>query len=131
MTASTEDLLIQLTKRLLDAIAAGDWQTYADLCDPTLTCFEPEARGHLVEGMPFHQFYFELATPRGPRTTTISSPRVRVLGEAAVVAYVRLIQGLGGDGQPFTAAYCETRIWQQQNGRWKHVHFHRSEQPRL
>ena len=26
----------------------------------TLTAFEPEALGHLVEGLAFHRFYFEL-----------------------------------------------------------------------
>ena len=47
--------LIQLNQRLLDAIAAGDWATYQELCDPSLTAFEPEACGQLVEGMPFHK----------------------------------------------------------------------------
>ena len=27
--------------------------------DPQLTCFEPEARGNLIEGMDFHKFYFD------------------------------------------------------------------------
>lgn len=31
--------------RLLESIAAGDWGTYAELCDASLTCFEPEAQG--------------------------------------------------------------------------------------
>ena len=29
------------------------------LADPHITAFEPEARGHLVEGLEFHKFYFE------------------------------------------------------------------------
>ena len=24
-------------------------------CDESLTCFEPEAEGHLVQGLPFHK----------------------------------------------------------------------------
>ena len=32
---------------------------FSRMCDPALTCFEPEARGHLVEGMEFHKFYFD------------------------------------------------------------------------
>ena len=58
-----EDLkqeLLDLNQQLLDCITAADWDTYQQLCDPTLTCFEPEAMGHLVSGMEFHQFYFQL-----------------------------------------------------------------------
>ena len=29
------------------------------LTDPHLTCFEPEAKGNLVEGLDFHKFYFD------------------------------------------------------------------------
>jgi calcium/calmodulin-dependent protein kinase (CaM kinase) II len=43
--------VLGLTERLLNSIAAGDWATYEELCAPDMTCFEPEARGHLVEGL--------------------------------------------------------------------------------
>ena len=29
-------------------------------------------------------------------------------------------------GKPVTRVSEETRIWQKRDGRWKHVHFHRS-----
>jgi calcium/calmodulin-dependent protein kinase (CaM kinase) II len=119
--------LLELTQRLLDSIATGDWQTYDDLCDASLTAFEPEARGHLVEGMEFHRFYFDLHPPTDPVNTTISSPHVRLLGDdAAVVSYVRLIQRLDEQGNAQTIRFEETRIWHRMGGRWHHVHFHRS-----
>ncbi len=118
--------LLALTKRLLDAIAAADWVAYRELCDPSLTCFEPEARGHLVEGMPIHEFYFKLGGARLPFNTTLSSPHVRVMGDVAVVSYVRLNQRMSVDNAPTTTAVEETRVWQRQGERWKHVHFHRS-----
>jgi Calcium/calmodulin dependent protein kinase II association domain len=37
----------------------GDYEGYTKLCDSELTAFEPEAVGHLVVGLPFHQFYFD------------------------------------------------------------------------
>ncbi len=124
----TERELVAVNQRLLESIAKADWATYAELCDPTLSCFEPEARGHLVEGMPFHKFYFELGASNSPRTTTMSSPKVRLLGaDVAVVSYVRLTQKLAADQSPVTAVVEETRVWQRQSGKWKHVHFHRSE----
>lgn len=123
---SNEAELIDLTHRLLDAIASGDWSTYTELCDPTLSCFEPEARGHLVEGMPFHKFYFDLGG-NNPGQTTIASPHVRMLGaDVAVVSYVRLVQRSEDGGAPGTSRFEETRVWQRQDGQWRHVHFHRS-----
>lgn len=118
--------LLELNQRLLDSIAKGDWATYEDLCDPALTAFEPEARGQIVEGLEFHRFYFHLGGARGTTNTTMCSPRVHVLGEAAVITYVRLNQRTLADGSPVTTAFEETRIWQKKDGRWKHVHFHRS-----
>jgi len=42
------------------------------------------------------------------------------------VSYVRLVQRLDADGQPVVARCEETRVWQRMEGRWRHVHFHRS-----
>ena|SRR5438132_10200949 len=123
------DELLQLNQRLLDSIAAGDWATYQELCDPALTAFEPEALGQLVEGMEFHHFYFKLGGFRGNHHTMMCSPRVRVLGDAAVIAYVRLNRRVAADGSPYSTGFEETRVWQRQNGRWRHVHFHRSAIP--
>lgn len=118
--------LLALNQKLLDSIAQADWTTYQDLCDPSLTCFEPEAHGHLVEGMPFHEFYFQLGAVKGQHNTTLSSPHVRVIGDVAIVSYVRLNQRLTADGSPVTRPVEETRVWHKQQGRWRHVHFHRS-----
>ena len=78
------------------------------------------------EGLAFHRFYFERGGVRGPQQTTMIAPRVQLLGkDAAVVAYVRLVQLLE-QGGPVTRASEETRVWQRKDGRWRHVHFHRS-----
>ncbi len=125
-TQSAAAELIQLTQRLLESIAAGDWETYASLCDPTLSAIEPESSGHLVEGMAFHRFYFDLGKAGGPHNTTICSPHVRVLGDVAIVSYVRLVQKLDAGGNPVVRRSEETRVWHKGPGGWKHVHFHRS-----
>lgn len=130
MPDATSELLA-LNQKLLVAIVGGDWKTYADLCDPSLTCFEPEARGHVVEGMPFHKFYFDLGAggpkPAVATNVTMASPHVRMLGaDAAVLSYIRLNQKLNAAGEPVTVAVEETRVWQKVGGAWKHVHFHRS-----
>lgn len=121
--------LLRLSRQLLEAIDRQDWETYAELCDPSLSCFEPEAGGHLVTGLPFHKFYFEKRGGHGGgafgRQSSISAPSVRVKGDAAVVTYVRLVQ-IYSDGRYATTAAEETRVWERRDGAWRHVHFHRS-----
>ena len=123
----TEENILQLNQRLLDAIAAADWATYEELCDPELTAFEPEARGQRVEGLDFHRFYFDLGKPEGACHTTMVDPRVRMLGEnAALVTCIRLVQAETPSG-PTTQRAEETRVWLRRAGHWRHVHFHRSD----
>jgi ketosteroid isomerase-like protein len=127
MSDSVQDEVLKVSQALLSAIDRQDWTAYADLCDPTLTCFEPEAAGHLVSGMPFHEFYFQPEHfPPAVKQSSLSSPHVRIVGDCAVVSYVRLTQKIDAAGQDSVTATNETRVWQKQGGRWKHVHFHRS-----
>ena len=131
MTASSADDLLHLSQRLLDAVAGGDWKAYQSFVTDDLTCFEPEARGQLVTGLPFHEYYFRLPTnpdqKPNPVRNTMAGPVVRFLSDdVALVAYVRLTQSLDEAGRPVTKSCEETRIWKKQGNAWKHVHFHRS-----
>ncbi len=127
---SEQETLLNLTKSLLDSIVQGDWAAYSRLCDPSLTCFEPEANGCLVEGLDFHRFYFDMERPTGGKQpavqTTLANPHVRMLGEqAAVVNYVRLTQVVDAEGTAHTRSAEETRVWQKLKSEWKLVHVHR------
>lgn len=125
--ARAEEELLQLSRRLLDVIASGDWDAYVALCDPSLTCFEPEARGERVTGLDFHHFYFRERRPSEAAQTTLIEPEVRLLGpDAAVVTYVRLIQSRDASGVAHTSRAEETRIWHRREGRWRLAHVHRS-----
>ena len=81
---STEAHLIDLCRQLIESVSELDWDTYKKLCADDLSCFEPEAVGHLVEGLPFHQYYFKLlgewsaAGKWAAPTTTLVSPKVCV-----------------------------------------------------
>ena len=103
--------IIAVNQRLLDCIAAGDWDTYTELCDDSLTCFEPETHGHLVGGLEFHKFYFDNGYGGIPRAETMVEPHVRNLGETAVLSYVRLVQTKDATGKDVTLRFSETRIW--------------------
>jgi len=79
--------------------------------------------------MAFHKYFFDLpGTPqKPPKNVTMSQPHVRLMGDnAAVLCYVRLTQSLDGAGQVHIGRVEETRVWQKIDGKWLHVHFHRS-----
>jgi ketosteroid isomerase-like protein len=126
--SGVEDELLLLSQKLLTAIDSGDWPTYTQLCDASITCFEPEALGQVVSGLPFHKFYFDLpsSASKPAKQSTIASPHVRVMGNAAVISYVRVVQKLDASGAPISVAAMETRVWEKQSAGWKHVHFHRT-----
>jgi calcium/calmodulin-dependent protein kinase (CaM kinase) II len=128
---SPEQTLLDLSRQLLDAIVAADFEKYKELVDPSLTSFEPESIGTFQRGLGFHQFGFSL----GPFTSggtlyhiELTSPHVRMLGEdAAVVTYIRVDEMKAVNAPATATSYEETRVWQRggQDG-WKLVHFHRS-----
>lgn len=135
-SSDQERELLALNQMLLEAAVGGDWSRYADLCSPTLSCFEAETNGHLVEGLAFHRFYFpEQRDPaadaaatsqtRAPQVT-MARPHLRWLSEnAVVISYTRIVQSVR-DGSAVSSCSQETRIWQRINGSWLQVHVHRS-----
>uniref|UniRef100_H3DQH1 Calcium/calmodulin-dependent protein kinase (CaM kinase) II delta 2 n=1 Tax=Tetraodon nigroviridis TaxID=99883 RepID=H3DQH1_TETNG len=126
--------IIKVTEQLIESINNGDFETYAKICDPGLTSFEPEALGNLVEGHDFHRFYFENALSKGnkPVHTILLNPHVHLIGEnAACIAYIRLTQYMDAGGMPRTMQSEETRVWHRREGRWQNIHFHRSGSPSI
>ncbi|XP_026119602.1 calcium/calmodulin-dependent protein kinase type II subunit gamma-like isoform X18 [Carassius auratus] len=129
---SRKQEIIKITEQLIEANNNGDFEAYAKICDPGLTCFEPEALGNLVEGMDFHRFYFEnlLSKNSKPIHTTILNPHVHLIGdEAACIAYIRLTQYVDGQGRPHSSQSEETRVWHRRDSKWQNVHFHCSGAP--
>mmetsp|Transcript_54247 Transcript_54247/g.63392 ORF Transcript_54247/g.63392 Transcript_54247/m.63392 type:complete len:214 (-) Transcript_54247:45-686(-) len=125
--------LLDLNQKLLNSIITGDWMTYKDLCDESLTCFEPESRGEFVKGLEFHRFYFDnldwegIASQKSKAKATMASPNVRIIGEnVAIITYVRLLQTISEDGEPSCSKTEETRVWQLMDEGWKNVHFHKA-----
>ncbi|KAM3725745.1 Calcium/calmodulin-dependent protein kinase type II [Dirofilaria immitis] len=125
--------IVRVTQQLLDAISCKDYETYSRLCDPSMTCFEPEALGNLIEGMDFHKFYFDNNSGiRGPKIhTTLLNPNVHLMGdEGACIAYIRLTQFIDKNGDARSRQAQETRVWHKRNGRgWVCVHVHRTGAP--
>jgi len=139
---SKEQEIIKVTEQLLSALTSGDFETFSRLCDPKITCFEPESLGNLVEGMDFHKFYFDnwklsrsdtvvtkvnAPVARSHINTTVLHPTVHLMSDdAACIAYIRLTQFMDRDAAAKTVQHEESRVWHRKNGKWVNVHCHRS-----
>lgn len=126
-----KEKILQLNQELLDYIADGDWDNYAAMCCPTLTCFEAEARGAFVEGLDFHKIYYDYPPEKEDKRATMSQPHVRFLagGRVAVLSYVRLVQKFSHEAGHSTMRVEETRIWEKAEtpDGYQLVHFHKSD----
>jgi len=129
---SHDQEILSLNQSLLEAALGGDWNRYSALCSPTLSCFEAESNGMLVEGLAFHRFYFPSEVQAQEQAhepafvVTMARPHLRWLSsDAVVLSYTRLVQRMHG-GEAVTSSCPETRIWERENGNWKLVHVHRS-----
>ena len=127
--------LLSLNQKLLDSIISCDYATYKTICHPSLTCIEAETRGDIVDGLEFHKFYFDNSNKETAENkvvnVTMASPKVRILGSdgnAAVMTYIRLTQVYDKCTKEFTSTNREeeTRVYEKIDGKWWHVHFHRS-----
>jgi calcium/calmodulin-dependent protein kinase (CaM kinase) II len=124
--------ILAINQAMLESVLRGDWQAYEATCSHDVSCFEAETNGVLVEGLPFHRFYFgdgaasaepgELASAQ----VTMARPHLRWLSDdLAVLSYTRLVQRQA-NGVFTTSSCCETRIWQRRDAHWLQVHVHRS-----
>lgn len=120
--------LLSLTRKLLECLASGDFAGYTELSDPGLTGVEPQTFGQVVEGLDFHRFNGKfMPLDRSQHNTLMLTPRVRLMGDSAVVSYTRVNQRVTRDGALQLTASIETRVWHKQAAGWRHVHFHRSD----
>ncbi|XP_070545099.1 calcium/calmodulin-dependent protein kinase type II subunit alpha-like isoform X3 [Ptychodera flava] len=119
-----EEEVINVTKDLLSAIDRRDFKVYRDMTMENVSCFERGTMGDLVEGLDFHEYYFDKIPPENC-SVTIINPRVHVFGpDAACIAYVRLRQRTTEPAITVTFRTQETRVWQRIDGKWKVIHFH-------
>jgi hypothetical protein len=124
----TQQELLNLTWRMLNAIHTGDANVYADASSEELSCFEDVCQ-YRIDGLPFHLAMIRRAGEHpelAPARFDILSPRVQIYQEkTGIVTYTRL-NTYDENGRSRWTTFNETRVFIQQEGKWKMVHFHRS-----
>lgn len=121
---SDTDEIHRLLLRLLHAIREGDVDTYEEICDENLSCFEPETKGHNINGLAFHNIFMSNSKIEQPYHIELVNPVIKVFGDTAYAAYT-LIQQVYKDNSFTITSVNETRIFHR-IGNWKLIHFHRS-----
>lgn len=114
---------------MLEAIHAGDLETYKELSSPELTCFETDVAPYRIDGLDFHLGLMAAMKEQGAFSKLIQfhmlTPHVHVHGDSAVVTYTRLMT-FASESAPVFRAFNETRVFTRMDGAWKMIHFHRS-----
>jgi AmiR/NasT family two-component response regulator len=127
---SDKQSLLDLTRRLLESIHAGDVETYRNVCTEDLTCYETDVAPYRIDGVEFHVDLMNAMNSQSVYANLtrfdILSPSVQLHGDCAIVTYTRLMT-YAGSVPPAFRAFNESRIYVRQNGQWKMAHFHRSE----
>ena len=124
---ATQRELLDITHRMLHAIHTGDATTYGELCTPDLTCFEDVCQ-YRIDGVEFHLSLIRQMAQNAdaePKRFDMLTPQVQVYGDTGIVTYTRLMTYDRG-GTPAWKTFNETRVFVQQEGKWKMAHFHRS-----
>jgi ketosteroid isomerase-like protein len=124
----TQQELLNITWRMLNAIHLGDAEIYGSLCTNDLSCFEDVCQ-YRIDGLEFHLDLIRQMSQNPalkPARFDILSPRIQVYGDqTGIVTYTRLMTYDEG-GKPRWSTFNETRIFIKQGGAWKMAHFHRS-----
>jgi hypothetical protein len=119
--------LVDLTQKLLDAIAKRDWDAYISLCDDKMSCIEPETYNSYYEGLDFHKTYFDFSEDNVTIKENILQPTIKTFGDIAIVCYKRISQITDNHTKLTTRKMSsETRVWRRVEGTYKLVHYHRS-----
>jgi hypothetical protein len=122
--------ILDITRRLLQAIHDGDSEAYRALCAPEVSCFETDVAPYRIDGVDFHLDLIQAMKRQDAYEKLVRfdllSPRVQLYPGFAVITYTRLMT-YQGEGNPYYKTSNETRVFAKESDGWKMIHFHRSE----
>lgn len=104
--------MIKATELLLNALNQGDFETYARLCDPHMTSFEPENLGHLIDNMEYRRLcldqarQFQLHQLQSQQIQTHNQSLHQTASAAAAAAASAAVTNLVAKGGVGGAAGC-------------------------
>lgn len=120
-----EEELLELTRRMLDAMYTSDPEVHRRHCTEDMSSVEWYIAPYRIDGREFHLDLIKAGGNGTPTRLDLLEPRVQVYGDAAIVNYTLLKTTVDAAGAQF-ARMNETRVFVRQEGVWKMAHLHKS-----
>jgi ketosteroid isomerase-like protein len=118
----TEHLVARVSSILSERWYRGDPYGYVDLCGDDVTLFAPGTKGRLSGRATMRNMYSaaegKILVPR----VEIVDPRVRLMGDAALLTY-NVREFAGGDSQQ-TGGWDATELYRRLGDDWQIIHAH-------
>jgi hypothetical protein len=123
---SANEELLEITKRMLDAMYSNDSTVHRQHSAGDISSFEWYLAPYRIDGLDFHLALIEGGGNKKPSRQDMLTPRVQVYGDTGVVTYTLLKTEILEDGGAICQTVNEARVFSKIEGTWKMVHLHKS-----
>lgn len=120
-----EEEVLDITRRMLEAMYTADPEVHRQHSMPDMSSFEWYIAPYRIDGLEFHLELIQAGGNGTPTRLDMLTPRVQIYADTAIVNYTLLKTTVEGTGAQF-ARMNETRVFVRQEGIWKMAHLHKS-----
>jgi len=127
MTENAQQEVLDITRRMLDAMYSGDAEVHRAHSAEDMSSYEWYIAPQRIDGAGFHLKLIEAGGNGTLGFWEMLTPRVQVYGDTAIVCYTLLKTAAGAEGQAASfSTMNETRVFVKLGGVWQMVHLHKS-----
>ena len=127
MSENAEAEVLDITRRMLDAMYSGDPEVHRAHSAADMSSYEWYIAPQRIDGAEFHLKLIEAGGNGTLGFWEMLTPRVQVYGDTAIVSYTLLKTASGTEGQAASfSTMNETRVFVKLGGVWQMVHLHKS-----
>jgi len=116
--------------RLHDSIKNNDFEEFKKIVDPAVTTFDPACKGHMLNGLSYHEFNLQAQTqnPNLKIRYHLNNASTKLISSQSAITTCSIVkQTSSPDSLNLTESYDETRVWEKKtDGTWRNVHIHLS-----
>jgi hypothetical protein len=112
--------------RLHDSIRDSNVEEFKKVVDPGVTAFDIGCKGHLLNGLSYHEFNIN-AQSNIKKRFHINNTSIKLLSSKTAITTCSIVKQTTHNSTTSTNAFDETRVWEKsKDGNWRNVHIHLS-----